>query len=66
MMKSGEVGTAMGWRLILVGALANCAFKVAAVAAMGHPRLTARLAGMFAIAIAGGVAILFLWPERVT
>jgi uncharacterized membrane protein (DUF4010 family) len=50
------------WRLILVGAMANLVFKGAVVAALGSRELRARVGVLFGIALAGGGAILALWP----
>lgn len=62
LMKSGGLGTATGWRVVLVGAMANLVFKGGVVVALGHPRLRGRIAAAFGAALAGGAAILWLWP----
>jgi len=62
LMKSGGLGTSTGWRVVLVGAMANLVFKGGVVVALGHPRLRGRIAGAFGAALAGGAAILWLWP----
>jgi uncharacterized membrane protein (DUF4010 family) len=62
LVRSGDLGHATGWRLVLVGALANLVFKGALVAALGHPRLASRIATVFGVALAAGIALLFLWP----
>ena len=51
-----------GWRLILVAAMANLAFKAATVAALGERRLLVRVAFGFGAAAATGGAMLFYGP----
>lgn len=51
-----------GWRMMLVGALSNILFKGGAVAVLGHPRLTRRMAVFFGLSLFGGVLLLWLWP----
>jgi len=58
-----QLDTATGWRLILVGALANLVFKGGAVALLGHRRLTSTIAIAFGFAIAGGILLLLFWPD---
>jgi uncharacterized membrane protein (DUF4010 family) len=53
---------ATGWRLILIGSMSNLVFKTGVVAVLGHRGLLGRVAALFAIGLAGGVAILLLWP----
>lgn len=62
MINSGRVTAETGWRLILVGALSNVLFKGAAVFALGTGELKARIATLFGITLAGGVALFLLWP----
>ena len=62
MVRAARIEPDTGWRLILVGALANVAFKGAAVAVLGTRALFGRVAVWFGLALAGGLAILFLWP----
>jgi uncharacterized membrane protein (DUF4010 family) len=52
-----------GWRLILVGALANLVFKGGVAAVLGSAQLRRRVAALFALAIAGGGLVLWLWPS---
>jgi uncharacterized membrane protein (DUF4010 family) len=51
-----------GWRLILVGAMANLVFKGAVVTALGGRRLRSRIALFFGLALAGAAVVLLLWP----
>jgi uncharacterized membrane protein (DUF4010 family) len=62
LVRADRLDTSTGWKLILVGAMANLVFKGMAVALLAHPRLRARVATAFGAAIAGGLLILFLWP----
>ena len=62
LMRADELPPNTGWRLILVGALANLVFKGGIVAALGHPRLRRRIGIAFSTALVAGVGILFLWP----
>jgi uncharacterized membrane protein (DUF4010 family) len=59
---AGRLDTDTGWRLILVGAMANLVFKAVAVAWLGHRRLAMNIAMAFGMAIAGGITLLFVWP----
>ena len=60
--EQNRIETTMGWRLILTASLANLVFKAAAAFVIGGWRFGIRLAVIFAVAMAGGVAIIFLWP----
>jgi len=62
LVSAGRLEVATGWRLILVGAMANLLFKGGAVAVLGHRRLTVRVAMLFGIAVIGGLSILAIWP----
>lgn len=63
LMRSGQLAATVGWRLILVASMANLIFKLAVVAVLGDRRLTARLAGFFAAALALGGGLLLFWPQ---
>lgn len=52
-----------GWRMILIGALSNLVFKCGAVAVLGHRRLLTRIAILFTMSLAGGAALILLWPD---
>jgi uncharacterized membrane protein (DUF4010 family) len=62
LMRAEQLPPSTGWRLILVGSLANLVFKGGVVAALGHPRLRRRISIAFTAALVAGVGILFLWP----
>ena len=62
LLNDGELDVATGWRLILVGGMANLVFKGGAVAVLGPRKLTARVGVAFAVSLAAGGAILAFWP----
>jgi uncharacterized membrane protein (DUF4010 family) len=64
LVQKGELSVDIGWRLILVGAMANLVFKGIAVAFLGNRYLTRRIAGLFAVALVIGALILYLWPSQ--
>lgn len=63
LIKAERLGVDTGWRMILAASLSNLVFKGLAVALLGSRELAKRIALLFGIAIAGGLAILFLWPS---
>jgi uncharacterized membrane protein (DUF4010 family) len=62
LIRSDDLDTETGWRLILVGAMANLVFKAGVVVALGHAQLTRRVATVFGVALAAGVTLLITWP----
>jgi len=58
----GRLEADAAWRLILVASLSNFVFKAGMAAAIGGRALFVRVAPAFALALAGGVLILRLWP----
>lgn len=62
LIETGRIGVEDGWRMILLAVLSNIMFKAIIVAVLGHPRLLRRIAPLFGISLAGGIAILLLWP----
>jgi uncharacterized membrane protein (DUF4010 family) len=60
--EQGRLEAVTAWRLILLAALANLVFKAACVFALGSAQLRVRVAVLFGLALAGGAAILLLWP----
>jgi uncharacterized membrane protein (DUF4010 family) len=57
-----QTTAATGWRVILTAALANLVTKAAIAGLLGQRRLFAWMTLLFGAAIAGGVALLLLWP----
>jgi len=62
LVRAGQLEAASGWRVILVGGMANLVFKGGAVALLGSRALFLRVAVVFGISLAGGGALLALWP----
>ena len=62
MFNDQRVGAGTAWRVILLATLSNLVFKAGAVAMLGSRKLLVYLVITFGIALAGGVALLFLWP----
>jgi len=63
LMQKGELSADIGWRLIMVGTMANLVFKGIAVAVLGNRHLAWRMGFLFAIALAIGGLILYVWPS---
>ncbi len=59
---AGKIDNGLAWRAILTAALANILFKTGLVAILGVRGLLWRVGGFFALAVAAGAAILWLWP----
>jgi uncharacterized membrane protein (DUF4010 family) len=62
LVAAGEVDPRTGWRVILVGGMANTVFKAGMAAVLGKGRFLRWTAAGFAAAVAGGGVILLLWP----
>jgi uncharacterized membrane protein (DUF4010 family) len=62
MVQTQSLSPGTAWRLILVASLSNLVFKTLVVAALGERKAFVRVALMFGIALAVGLAILLLWP----
>lgn len=63
MLAQGQLVADIAWRVILIAALANLVFKGASAYVLGGAVLGRRVLVLFGIALAAGVALLFLWPE---
>jgi uncharacterized membrane protein (DUF4010 family) len=61
LIDSGSVDAETGWRLILVGALANLGFKGAIVLAIGGMELFRAVLPYFVAALTGGSLLLVFW-----
>jgi uncharacterized membrane protein (DUF4010 family) len=57
-----RVTTGTAWRVIVIATLTNLAFKTGIATLLGSARLLTRLALPVGAAIAGGIALLLLWP----
>jgi uncharacterized membrane protein (DUF4010 family) len=62
MVARGEIAPEIGWRLIVLAAMANLLFKLGIVAVLGSYRLLLAVAGLFSISFLGGALLIFLWP----
>jgi uncharacterized membrane protein (DUF4010 family) len=62
LMKSDGLDPAVGWRVVMVGAMANLVFKGAVVFTLGHASLRGRIAAVFGLTLAAGGMMLVLWP----
>ena len=63
LMNIGNLEVQNGWKVILVAALSNLVFKGALVGVLGNSKVFARIAILFGIVLAGGLLVLWLWPE---
>ena len=57
----GTLDAGTGWRLVLLAATTNLAFKAATVALLGTRELFVRVAGLFGIAIVVAGLLFFFW-----
>jgi uncharacterized membrane protein (DUF4010 family) len=62
LVRDGGLEAATGWRIVMIAALSNLAFKAGAVALLGHRALLARIALGYGVVLLTGVALLVLWP----
>lgn len=63
LVNAGEIASDTGWRLILVGFMSNMVFKAGVVGVLGTRRMFATVSILFGIVIAGGAALVLLWPS---
>ena len=63
LIDSATLPAETGWRIILVGALANLVFKAAIVFTISGGKLLRWVLPYFAAALAGGLALLVFWPD---
>lgn len=59
---AGSLDTDTAWRAVLLAALANFVFKFGIVASLANGVLTRRVGAAFAVALACGGLIFWLWP----
>jgi uncharacterized membrane protein (DUF4010 family) len=62
MLAQGQLAADITWRVILVAALANLVFKGGTAYVLGGKALGRRVLLLFGLALAGGLALLWLWP----
>jgi uncharacterized membrane protein (DUF4010 family) len=63
LVASGRLGPDTGWRLILVGALANLGFKAGIVLVAGGRKLFRLVLPYFGAAAVGAALLLAFWPD---
>lgn len=63
LMNQGSLELTTGWRIILIAALTNLAFKGGIVALVGGRAILLRLLPVFSLALVGGIVILLFWPR---
>lgn len=64
LMHLGNLELQTGWRTILLAALSNIAFKAGLVGVLGSRAVFGRVALLFGIVLAGGLLVLWLWPDN--
>jgi len=57
----GRLSMNDGWKLIVIASMSNLVFKAATIALIGHPRLLAKIAPLYCVALVAGVLLLALW-----
>jgi uncharacterized membrane protein (DUF4010 family) len=62
LVHKGQLPAAEAWRYILVGGMANLAFKGGAVFVLARGRLRRLVPGLFVLLLGVGVGVLALWP----
>jgi uncharacterized membrane protein (DUF4010 family) len=62
LVSDGKLSPVVGWRAILIASLSNIVFKSGIAAFLGGSGLFFRVASIFAVAMAAGVALIVLWP----
>ncbi|MGD2047050.1 MAG: MgtC/SapB family protein [Gemmatimonadota bacterium] len=55
------IAASTGWRVILVAAMSNIAFKFGLAVSLGSPAMWKRLGTLFGIAVAVGTGLVLLW-----
>jgi len=62
LMNNGTLDLTVGWRVVLIAALANLAFKGSIVAIVGGRAVFKRIALVYGLSFIAGIAILLFWP----
>lgn len=63
LMQQGTVIADVGWRVIVIAALANLVFKGAAAWSLGGTALGRRVAVVFGIPLVVGIVLMVVWPR---
>jgi uncharacterized membrane protein (DUF4010 family) len=64
LMKTAQLKTDTGWRLILLASVSNLIFKGVLAGILGGRRLLSWLAVSFGISVVAGLLLIWLWPEN--
>lgn len=62
LVTTADLDPGTGWRMILVGGMANVVFKMGLVAVLGAPPFRRHTLAGFGTALLGGAALLAFWP----
>lgn len=62
LVRAGRLDASSGWRIILVGGMANLVFKWVMVALLAGRALALRVGGAFLASLGVGVGLLVFWP----
>lgn len=62
LVSDGHIGVPTGWRLILLGGMANLVFKAGMVAVLGSRAMLKPVLVVFGASAAGAVALWLAWP----
>jgi uncharacterized membrane protein (DUF4010 family) len=65
MVARDEIEAGIGWRMIVLAAMANLVFKAGLVATLGNWRMFAWVAALFGLSLVGGGALFFAWPDSI-
>ena len=60
LVERSQLDPGIGWRAVLIGLMANAAFKAGTAAVLGSRRLGWLVGGLFSLVIAGGCLVLWL------
>ncbi|WP_235297660.1 MgtC/SapB family protein [Portibacter marinus] len=63
LMKTGDLSTNTGWKLILLASLSNLLFKGIIAGVLGTRKLLIWICVSFGVSIIAGLLIIWLWPE---
>ncbi|HVK61808.1 MAG TPA: DUF4010 domain-containing protein, partial [Bdellovibrionales bacterium] len=64
LIRKDAISEANGWRVILIAALSNLAFKGAIVATFSRGSVRWKIPAYFCAAIAAGIAFIIYWPDH--